>query len=283
MIERDFLAFLGSVGLAPVKSIHFPDDKIVRYRSERDRAGKRSAGAVLHTRTRIPFGVAWHWTDQDTRYHWQAVSNEVMTPAERIEMQQRRQAMHLAREQEAARMRAEASARASKLWAGAKPASNDHPYLIRKGVGTYGLRLLRDQLIVPARDTDGRLHTLQFISPDGGKRFLTGGRISGCYFAIGRPCDVLLLGEGYATCATLYQATGHAVAVAFNAGNLLPVARALRAKFPRLQLVIAADNDTATAGNPGLTAAHDAARAVGGLVAVPDFKEIIHGQPDRLQ
>lgn len=75
------------------------------------------------------------------------------------------------------------------------------------------------------------LHTLQFILPDGSKRFLSGGRISGCYYAMGRPAGVLLLCEGYATGATLHQATGHAVAVAFNCGNLPVVARALRAKF----------------------------------------------------
>lgn len=278
MIAAEFIAFLGSIGLAPVKSsIHFPDDKIVRYRSERDGPGKLNAAAVLHTSTRVPFGIAWHWHDPQRRYHWQATSNEAMTPAERAELQRQLHALNKAREEDAARVRAEAAARALKLWRTAKPASNDHPYLIRKGVPAYGLRLLRDQLLVPARDIEGRLHSMQFIGPDGGKRFLTGGRIAGCYYAIGRPDDALLLAEGYATAATLHQATGRAVAVCFASGNLGAVARALRSKFPRLRLVVCADNDAATAGNPGLTAAREAARAVGGLVAVPHFGEVAHG------
>ncbi len=80
----------------------------------------------------------------------------------------------------------------------------------------------------------------------------------------------------YATGATLYAATGRAVAVCFSAGNLQPVARALHMKFPELVLIVCADNDP-TPGNPGLTHATQAARAVGGLVAVPRFEGLAHG------
>jgi putative DNA primase/helicase len=59
--------------------------------------------------------------------------------------------------------------------------------------------------------------------------------------------------------------------MAFNAGNLLPVARALRGDFPDLRLIVCADDDAKTPGNPGLTKAREAAQAVGGLLAVPDF------------
>ena len=124
------------------------------------------------------------------------------------------------------------------------------------------------------RDVQGELHTLQFISADGSKRFLTGGRIVGCYFAIGRPIDSLLLCEGLATASTLHQATGRAVAVAFNCGNLVAVAKSLRGKFPDLKLIVCADNDFQTPGNPGLTHAKAAARAVGGYLAVPKFPEV---------
>jgi putative DNA primase/helicase len=80
-----------------------------------------------------------------------------------------------------------------------------------------------------------------------------------------------LLAEGFATAATLHQATGHAAAACFSCGNLLSVARALRGKFPTLRLVLCADNDVNTPGNPGLTKAREAARAVGGWLAVPVF------------
>ena len=81
----------------------------------------------------------------------------------------------------------------------------------------------------------------------------------------------MLLCEGFATGATLHQATGHATAACFSAGNLLSVAKVLRGKFPELRLVLCADNDAHTPGNPGLTKAREAARAVGGLLAFPRF------------
>lgn len=270
-----FLAAIAAAGLAPVKALNLADGKLVRFRVQGDKAGSLNGWAVLHHQP-IPAGAFGSWRTGE-HHTWKATSNETMTPGERAELQRKLQALQRARLEEEGRVRAAAAVRAAKLWNGAKPATDDHPYLRAKGVHAFGLRVLRDQLMVPVRDTDGALHTLQFIGPDGSKKFLTGGRITGCYFAIGRPADVLLLAEGYATSATLYQATGKAVAVCFNCGNLLAVARALRAKFPRLCLLICADNDSGTPGNPGLTAAHAAARAVGGIVAYPTFAEGAHG------
>jgi putative DNA primase/helicase len=121
------------------------------------------------------------------------------------------------------------------------------------------------------RDVSGILHSLQVIDPEGGKRFQYGGRVKGCYHGIGKPDRLLVVCEGYATGASIYEATGQAVAVAFNAGNLLAVAEALHQKYPNLQLVIAADDDWQTDKNPGMTNAMEAARTVGGLLAKPKF------------
>jgi putative DNA primase/helicase len=82
---------------------------------------------------------------------------------------------------------------------------------------------------------------------------------------------VLCIAEGFATAATIHEVTGYPVAVAFTAGNLELVAQGLHRKFPDLQLIICADDDTATAGNPGLTKAKSAAVAVGAKVAIPEF------------
>ena len=112
---------------------------------------------------------------------------------------------------------------------------------------------------------------LQFIGEAGSKRFLTGGRVKGCCSLIGEPGDVVCIAEGFATGASVHEATGHAVAFAFDCGNLQSVAKAMRALFPNVQIVIAADDDYHTAGNPGLTKARKAAAAIGGLIAVPDF------------
>ncbi len=128
--------------------------------------------------------------------------------------------------------------------------------------------------MVPVRDTAEILHGLQFIDPAGAKKFKTGTVITGHFHGIGDPtAGPILIAEGYATGATLHEATGYPVAVAFNAGNLKPVALALREMRPEAALIICADDDHATEGNPGITKATEAAQAVGGFLAVPSFPE----------
>jgi putative DNA primase/helicase len=272
-MNTNMLDAMRAAGLAPLKDLALRDDgKLIRFRVEGDKPGSVNGWAVLHGQP-IAAGAFGSWKTGES-HTWRDATAKPQTPAERAELAQRLKAMHAAREAEQVAVHAAARQRAAKLWARAHPANNAHAYLQRKGVAAIGIRALRDMLLIPARDAQGELNTLQFISADGSKRFLTGGRIAGCYYAIGKPLDSLLLCEGYATGATLYAATGRAVAIAFNAGNLLAVARALRGKFPELRLIVCADNDFATPGNPGLTHATAAARAVGGVVAVPRFEGV---------
>jgi hypothetical protein len=123
-------------------------------------------------------------------------------------------------------------------------------------------------------DAAGVLHSLQFIDPNGGKRFLAGGRVSGCFHAIGKPKCALCIAEGYATAASIYESTGLAVACAFHADNLKSIAEALRAKHPDVRLIICADVDQWTQGNPGMTKATEAASAVGAYLAIPRFPDL---------
>lgn len=161
-------------------------------------------------------------------------------------------------------------------------------YLERKGVKPYGVRFLRDDLLVPLRDETGKLWNVQRIAPEKpangtDKRYLPGGRKSGLWHWLGDPFEevasgtdpgVILIAEGYATGASLYQATSQFVAVAFDAGNLPVVARALRAIFKSSLLVICGDDDRQTFAktkrNPGREAAKAAAKAVGGIAVFPN-------------
>lgn len=274
-MRSEFIAAMCAAGLEPAKDLELPEGRIVRFRIRGEKAGSANGWAVYHE-SPVSAGAFGSWRTGE-QHTWRGTTNQALSGPDRADLERKLKAAQLARAEEEAKVRETAAARATRLWNGAKPATNDHPYLRAKGVHAFGLRALRDQLMVPARDTNGRLHTLQFIGPDGTKRFLTGGRIIGCYFAIGRPDDALLLAEGYATAATLHQATGRAVAACFNCGNLLAVARALRAKFPALQIVVCGDNDGATPGNPGLTAAYAAAKAVSGHVAYPSFEGAANG------
>ena len=205
----------------------------------------------------------------ETRQH-----ERELTLEERKAFARRMSALRRQHDAELRQRQAEAAAAAANRWAAAAQAE-EHPYLTTKGVRAHGIRIeAQHTLLIPMRDIEGRLHSVQAIAPDGSKRFMPGGRVKGCYQAIGTPLGRVVVCEGYATGATVQEQTGAAVAVAFNAGNLLPVAKALRFKFPGITLVIAADDDWKTDGNPGLTAARNAARAVSGLLAVPNFGDL---------
>lgn len=202
---------------------------------------------------------------------WHAKREQPFTPTEREAFKRQIAEAQQQAEADQAKRHAEAAAKAVTAWKDATPAPDDHRYLVRKQVQAHGLRIdAAGRLVVPMY-ADGSIQSVQTITEDGGKRFLSGGRVTGCYYPIGKPNGVLCVAEGFATGASIHEATGHAVAVAFNAGNLQPVAVALRTKLPDVRLVICADDDSATAGNPGLTKATEAAAAVGGLVAVPVF------------
>jgi phage/plasmid primase-like uncharacterized protein len=231
--------------------------------------GKGDAAYLLHL-DGIPAGGFQNWRDAEGWEIWTANIGRSLTAAERNDLRQQAEIARAEREAEEAQRHAEAAARADAIWRDIPPCS-EHPYLDRKGVRAHGVRLSRGNVVIPVRDAEGLLHSLQFIGEDGGKKFLFGGRIRGGYCAIGRPADVILVGEGYATCASAHEASGYPVAVAFDCGNLRAVAEALRAKFQSARIVLLADDDYLTVGNPGVTRAEEAAGAIGGVIAVPEF------------
>lgn len=257
-------------GLSPSKPLDLKADGVIhRYRVSGDKSGSLNGWYVLHDGA-VNFGVFGSWKT-GAQHQWRGGDLRSMTGPELAAMRQQMLMMQRAREDEALKVRAAAREKAQCLWARARPAANSHPYLKRKRVQAIGIRCLRDMLLIPLRDSEGTLHSLQFIGVDGTKRFLTGGLMVGCYCALGVVRGRLLICEGYATGATLWQATGDAVAVAFNAGNLKAVAISLRRKFPSVDIVVCGDKDRQTAGNPGLVKATEAALAVGGRWVVPSF------------
>jgi putative DNA primase/helicase len=263
---EQFRDAIRAAGLTPPDAIN-DDGELHRFASDGKR-GNDAGWYVLHG-DGVPAGIFGDWRTGLSQT-WCADAGRKLSPAEAAALRDRADADKRKREAERERRQFEARGRAARIWHAATPARADHPYLVAKGIkSTHGIRQQGDHLVVPMRDGD-ELHSLQFISPDGGKKFLLGGRVAGCYFSIGVPNGTLCIAEGFATAASVREATGHALAVAFNAGNLEPVAVALRAKLPDVRIIICADDDC-TAGNPGMTAGANAAHSVGGLIAIPDF------------
>lgn len=269
-VEQQFAAVMAEHGLVPSEVV--ADGHLHRFNGPGEKRGKHSGWYVLHA-DGIPAGVFGDWRTGLTET-WSAQGQRAMTSAERQAYRQRIEQSKAAAAAERAELAELAHRKCVMLWDQAEPALPSHPYVAAKAIRPEGAKQIGQVLLIPLRDIAGVLRSLQFIQPDGPKRFKSGGTVAGCYCVIGAEPganEPLLICEGWATACSLHQATGYPVAAAMNAGNLLRVAQLLRAKLPDVAMTICADDDTVTDGNPGLTKAREAAIAVGALLAVPDF------------
>lgn len=269
-----FCAAMEAVGLAPPAGIE--PGKFYRFPGAGKGAGNKSGWFMWFSD-----GLGGVFGDHASGISesWQAERDRPLTSAEQAAL--KREIAEAKAKAEAQRKATQdaAAKKAAIVWKQGKPADPGHPYLKKKGIGPHGLKQGGDGcLLVSKRNAAGHIRSLQRISPSGEKRFHPGGQVTGCYFTIGElPAGdgTLLIAEGFATAASLHEATGYPATVAFNTGNLKPVAQLLRKKLPKARLVFCADDDRQTAAdtgnNPGITAATEAALAVSGWLAVPDF------------
>lgn len=241
-----------------------------RVRVTGDKSGTENGWYVLHL-DGVPAGAFGCWK-RDVLATWCAKEQGQISDAERRELSARIERHKREQEAERQKIQATCKTKAEKLWNEARDSvAADHAYLVAKGVNPYGLKQLKDALLVPVCDADGTLLSLQFIQANGKKTFLSGTPKAGNYHRFGKNTERVLICEGFATGASLHEATGYSVAVAFDCGNLLAAAQAIRAKLPDAVLVLCADDDRSNPHNPGMSKARVAALAVGGLLAVPAF------------
>jgi putative DNA primase/helicase len=203
-------------------------------------------------------------------YRWHLLKDTVITPGQIKKLKEAQKKCNEVRALE----QSEAAKKCKEIWDALEGASDNHPYLQSKGVKAYGIKLHLpyNDLIIPVFSC-GEISSLQRIDVSGKKRFATNGKMSGGYHLIGSLGPLVLICEGYATGASLHEATGIPTVVAFNAGNLPTVSKELKKEHPDADFIICADNDKWTSGNPGRTKAKEAANIVSGLVAYPKFKQ----------
>lgn len=238
------MAGAGIAGIA-ASDLH-ADGKVHRFRPDGERGTKRSAWYVLYhytTASGREFFTGAFGRGPDTfkveveRHQWSAAERDEFKAEQsrraREVMEQRRGAAKAAAE------------KAKRLWDGARDEGRS-AYLDRKKVRAYGTRFgFRDSLMVPVRDLDGRLWSVQWILPDGSKRFTTDSEIRGHFHLLGQYTGEgwLVFAEGYATAASIRVATGLPVVAAFDANNLAPVIEAWRGRYPKGLFLIAGDDD----------------------------------------
>ena len=153
------------------------------------------------------------------------------------------------REQVLATEREAVAQQIAKKWT-SLPELQEHPYLARKQVSAFGLKLQGENLVTPVRDVNGKIWSLQYIpaDPTKSKLFEKGGHKTGNFHVLGdlATADIVLFGEGYATCASLHMATGLPVVEVFDSGNIAPVLAALTPSLEGKIKLVCADDDQLT-------------------------------------
>jgi phage/plasmid primase-like uncharacterized protein len=250
------------------------DGEIHRVPHISSKKGAVDGWYILHLSGKIPVGVAGCWKEPTFESKWMADIGRSMSFSERLEhdkwvgeFKAKREADRVASQQVAAeKAEDEVSTYAD--------ASADHPYLVRKRIEPHGIKIDRaGRLVVPVSDNQGEILSYQTIDAEGNKRFLKGGKIEGGFYELRGNRKVIFIGEGFATCASIHQATGFTTLVAFDCGNLAKVAKSAKEMFLGSRIVICADNDQFTEGNPGITKAKAAASLVFGEIVYPTFNE----------
>lgn len=282
-------------GFSPPHSIELDTKDFVRFDAPGDKAGRHNGFYKVRSGD-YPAGWFGDWKTNEQHF-WKYFSESELSEKEKkaLNAEQRRLKNEAQVEKEA--VWAERAEDARSIWDKASPDVEGHPYCERKSIEPpKGLRLHQakdgTQLIVVPMwlfDMNGqpRLQNLQYIAPDGSKRFMKGARIDGCFFSLRGSSDhnVILLCEGVATGYTLWRATGLSVVVAFNSGNLVKVARELKLWRPMTDIVVCADDDVTAPDdwdekgrgrpwvNVGAKSGQRAAKTVEGRLVFPKFAQ----------
>ncbi|MBQ9565658.1 MAG: AAA family ATPase [Synergistaceae bacterium] len=262
-------AILEAIGAVP-EEVAF-DGNFHRFKIEGDRGTEKSGWYILYGNG-LPAGAFGSWRSGET-FRWHAARTEPLSDVERTALEE---TYRLAQEERDARIKerhAKAAETCGEIWKRAPGADDNHPYLQRKKVKNHGLRVTGDGRLIMPVYVGTELTSLQYIRPDGQKEFHYGGKVSGGYFRIPASSSSLsqarFVAEGYATAASVHEATGCEVWVGLNAGNLVKVGKFLRENMPEADIVFVGDNDR---NGTGQKAATEAAEAIRGRVIIPpDF------------
>lgn len=259
-----FLSSMETEGVVPTQPIaqDLMSGAIIRFDCIGDRPGSRNGFAVLN-HGKNPYGLFGNWKT-GVRIQWYASNYRELSRHSSPRPAQPLRPDKIILQEKTAK-------KAASLWNKCRPADPAHPYLVRKAIQSECIGQLGDNLVVPLIDIDGYVWNLQFIAPDGKKRFLKGGRVQGLFWVRPGPSQAgTCIGEGVATMAAIADATGRTVVAAFSASNLVPVATLVAERYPSIDITLCADNDQHLVQNVGLEAAKKAAAAVGAWLAVAE-------------
>lgn len=224
----------------------------------------------------VSFGTAGyycHWSKMPDGRTWSIKREVEFTQEERLQYAKQMQQARKDKESADDLRRKECRLQSMEKWSGLPLADDTHPVLVRKGVKANGARVDQGKIVVPVCDANHVIHGLQYIPLEGKKLFESGTAVKSHFGFISGDCNLpIYICESFTTAGSISLATGANVFYTFGCGNLLPVAEVIREKSGKEQaIVICADDDRLTAGNPGLTHATTSATAINASLAIPFF------------
>lgn len=197
----------------------------------------------------IPAGAYGDWK-QGISQRWRADMGRDLTTTETLAYKRHVQrAVEISEKQREKRAEVAGDV-VTEIWNNATFAAPDHPYVRRKGIQPHGSRVTGDGRLVVPLYRNGELSSLQYISEDGSKTYHSGSSTKAAYWQIGSDDEggPLYVAEGFATAASIHEATGQPCIVTYSASNIPLTVERLRAKDKSRDIVIVADNDSSGVG-----------------------------------
>lgn len=256
------------------------DDRWHSVPADTGKGTRKDKGSYRYSDNGKPRGIYRNWSSEPVGWTcpddlWRAIREE-----DRANGRSTLAALQLETERKAAENAEQkasqdaVAARALERWNRAQPLELSVGYLDRKGVKSYGLRIEEHSVIlIPLYRAKDDLRGYQTIHPNGEKRYARGMERSGTYYPIPGTLETVYVCEGYATGATIREATGALTVCSMDSTQLPAVAAYVRSLLPSARLIIAADDDHRTTGNPGMKAARIAAERTGASIRAPQFPE----------
>lgn len=266
--EEQLQDAINASGLSPKQSVRcILDGKVHRFAVAGDKNNEK-AGWYVAFGDNIPAGIFGCWRGS-IEEKWRGDTGRIFSPEEAVAYEARLVELQAIRDTERKKHYEQISSAVQKIIANAQHASPNNAYLTRKRVGVYSIYQTGDGRVIVPVIKDGAVVSAQYIEADGTKQYHGGGEVKGGYFPIGPlpPQGQLYIAEGYATAASVYEATGCTTIAALSAGNIMSVASWLREKLGAVQdITIVGDNDES---NTGQKAAKEAGTVIGARVIIP--------------
>lgn len=278
---EEFADKLREMGCVVAKGHPFMDGQKHRIETVGDKKGERSGFYVGHLDGHPAGYIKNNRTGAEVKWKAKGYS---LSPEEKSKLSaEAAQKLQMRNEQKKQAQEA-AVDRIKHYMKGYLPVQTGTPYLDAKGLKPQpGIFTDREgqKTFIPVYNAAGELRSMQYIQADGTKRFAKDSEQEGCMHVVGQQdlskAKTIILSEGYATAASIKEATDETVAsvAAFNSGNLPLVAKALSEKYSQAQFLVAGDDDLAVevkqGNNPGREKALEAAKILNCLAVFPVF------------